>query len=99
MQTKAYIAIGSNLGDRAQTIESGIDSVRGIDQTELLRVSTIIETEPVGPDGQGAYLNGVLCVRTSLSPRALLRAMLEIERTHGRDRDREQRWGARTLDL
>ena len=45
MQTKAYIAIGSNLGDRAQTIESGIDSVRGIDQTELLRVSTIIETD------------------------------------------------------
>ena len=99
VHTTAYIAIGSNLGDRAQTIESGIDSVRGIDQTELLRVSTIIETEPVGPDGQGAYLNGVLCVRTSLSPRALLRAMLEIERTHGRDRDREQRWGARTLDL
>ena len=59
MQTKAYIAIGSNLGDRAQTIESGIDSVRGIDQTELLRVSTIIETpSPWGPMGRALISMG-----------------------------------------
>ncbi|MFG0246040.1 MAG: 2-amino-4-hydroxy-6-hydroxymethyldihydropteridine diphosphokinase [Phycisphaerales bacterium JB052] len=99
MQTEAYIAIGSNLGDRAQTIESAVDSIRALDQTELVCVSSIIETEPVGPDGQGAYLNGALCVRTGLGPRPLLEALLEIERTHGRDRDHEQRWGARTLDL
>ena len=99
VQTTAYIAIGSNLGDRTRTIQSAIDSVAALDQTELVRVSSIIETEPVGPDGQGAYLNGVLCVVTEMNARALLDALLEIEREHGRDRDREQRWGARTLDL
>lgn len=99
VHTKAYIAIGSNLGDRERTIESALRCIGGLDSTTLERVSTIIETEPVGPDGQGPYLNGVLGVRTDLRPRELLDALMEVERAHGRDRDREQRWGARTLDL
>ena len=99
MHTDTYIAIGSNLGDRERTIESAVRSIGDLDATAVVRVSAIIETEPVGPDGQGPYLNGVLGVRTRMRPRALLDALMEIERAHGRDRDREQRWGARTLDL
>lgn len=99
MSVEAYIAIGSNLGDRARTIESAISSIRALPGIELDMVSTIIETDPVGPAGQGAYLNGVIRVRTSLGPHELLRTLLEIEHQHGRDRDREARWGARTLDL
>lgn len=99
MSTQAYIAIGSNLGDREATIESAIRAIRAMGMVTLLARSTIIETQPVGPGTQGAYLNGVLLVQTTRSARDLLTHLLEIERQHGRDRDREVRWGARTLDL
>jgi len=95
----AYIAIGSNLGDRAQTIESAIAAVAALATSEEMQVSTILETDPVGPDGQGPYLNGVMCIQTGFQAWALLDALLEIEQQHGRDRSSEQRWGPRTLDL
>lgn len=99
MSVLAYIAIGSNLGDRASTIESAIETLGLIDGVRLLDQSSIIETDPVGPQGQGPYLNGVICVQTELAARDLLHTLLSIEQQHGRDRDRETRWGARTLDL
>lgn len=99
MHFHAYIAVGSNLGDREDTIASAVRSIERLEDTTVVRTSTIIQTDPVGPGGQGAYLNGVLQIRTALTPRALLDELMGIERAHGRDRDREQRWGARTLDL
>lgn len=66
---------------------------------EILSESTIIETPPVGEIEQGAYLNGVIQISTTLNARALLGALLGIEADHGRDRGLEQRWGPRILDL
>jgi len=68
-------------------------------EIEVCRVSTMIETDPVGPGGQGRYLNAAVEIETSLEPRRLLRALQGIEAELGRDRRREQRGGSRTCDL
>jgi 2-amino-4-hydroxy-6-hydroxymethyldihydropteridine diphosphokinase len=99
MPIEAYIAMGSNLGDRCANIQGGLDAINGLESTTLLRCSTIIETEPIGPGEQSQYLNGVCLIETDLEPRMLLESLLEIEALFGRDRASEQRWGARTLDL
>lgn len=95
----AYIALGSNLGDRASNIRGALKAIGTIEGTRLVKSSSIIETEPVGPEGQGPYLNAAAHVRTSRSPRELLEELLSIEQDFGRDRSREKRWGPRTLDL
>lgn len=97
--TCAAIALGSNLGDRAATLRSAIAAIAGLPLTAVVATSRLHETAPVGPVAQGEYLNACVRVSTSLTPRGLLAALLAIERTHGRDRTREQRWGPRTLDL
>jgi 2-amino-4-hydroxy-6-hydroxymethyldihydropteridine diphosphokinase len=99
MQERVFIGIGSNLAPRHATIHAGVRDIDRHPAITVVRLSAIIETEPIGPEGQGPYLNAACEIRTTLEPRALLDAMLEIERTHGRDRSKEQRWGARTLDL
>jgi 2-amino-4-hydroxy-6-hydroxymethyldihydropteridine diphosphokinase len=65
----------------------------------VVRRSTVHETDPVGPPGQGPYLNAVAELATSLSARQLLATLLDIERARGRDRAAEVRFGPRTLDL
>lgn len=97
--TIAAIGIGSNLGRRHATIHAAVRDLARVPEVRVIRLSSIIETDPVGPEGQGPYLNAVVLVQTTLEPQALLDAMLTIERSHGRDRAREQRWGPRTLDL
>ena len=99
MTTEAYIAIGSNLGNRHATIESAIHAIGSHNTIEILAISSIIETPPVGEIEQGSYLNGVIHIQTSLNARALLDSLLGIEAAHCRDRSTEQRWGPRTLDL
>ncbi|MFM1935364.1 MAG: hypothetical protein RI990_323 [Planctomycetota bacterium] len=95
----AYVALGSNVGDRAAHLEHAFRAVHAAPGARLLRRSSLHETEPVGPPGQGPYLNAVAEVATTLSPRALLGVLLAIEATRGRDRSREARHGPRTLDL
>ncbi len=95
----AYLGLGSNLGDRRRNLESALGALRETTGIELTAVSTLIETDPEGPPGQDRYLNGAATIRTKLSPRGLLHAMLEIESVHGRDRTKEGRWGPRRLDL
>ena len=97
--TIAAIGIGSNLGPRHATIHAGVRDLAYASGVRALRLSPIIETEPVGPDGQGPYLNACVLVETTLGPRTLLHTLLAIERAHGRDRTLAQRWGPRTLDL
>jgi len=96
---RAFVALGSNLGDRAAHVAAARAAMGALPSTRLVRSSTVIETAPVGPPGQGPYLNAVDELETSLSPRALLSALLGIEQSCGRDRTRETRFGARTLDL
>ena len=95
--TRAYVGIGSNLGDRAHHVAFGLKALAALQNTVLLKQSRVYESPPVGPDGQGPYLNAVVELDTRLSARACLDALLEIENRAGRVR--RERWGPRTLDL
>ncbi len=99
MRTDVYIALGSNLGDRRGVIDRAIEAIRTLPTTTVEKVSTIIETDPVGPPGQGPYMNGVLLAKTQLSARELLNSLLAIEMELGRDRSGTERWGPRIIDL
>ena len=93
----AYIALGSNLGDRAARLARARAAIAALPETRLLAESRVEETAPVGPVAQGPFLNQMVAVETGLAPRALLEALQGIEREAGRVRD--VRWGPRTLDL
>jgi len=94
--TVAYIGLGSNLGDREETLR---DALARLAELGEVRVSSFRETDPVGVTDQPKFVNAVAELSTQLAPRDLLDALLAIERELGRDRSREQRWGPRTLDL
>lgn len=93
---KAYVGLGSNLGDRAAYLLSGLSALSRLPETCLLRLSPVYETDPVGPP-QPLYLNLVAELETGLPPRRLLSEMLGIEERLGRER--KERFGPRTLDL
>ena len=93
----AFVALGSNLGDRVATIQKAFAGLRALPETSLLRHSTTLETAPVGGPAQGPYLNAVAALETNLSPLVLLEALFALERLAGRER--RERWGPRTLDL
>ena len=93
----AYVALGSNLGDRAAYLAQAREGLARIPATRLIGESTIEETAPLGPIAQGPYLNQMVALETTLAPVELLAALQDIERKLGRVRD--QRWGPRTLDL
>jgi 2-amino-4-hydroxy-6-hydroxymethyldihydropteridine diphosphokinase len=92
-----YIGIGSNLGDRRRHIDRAIRSIGESPNIYLRRVSSIYETDPVGGVPQGKFLNGVLEIETTLTPKALLKKMNDIEEALGRKR--KIRNGPRTIDL
>jgi 2-amino-4-hydroxy-6-hydroxymethyldihydropteridine diphosphokinase len=98
MPVIAYIALGSNLGERGQFLDSAVARLRAAAGVVVRQVSTYRETEPVGgPAGQAMYLNAAVEVETSLSPCELLRLMRQVEEDQGRVR--RERDGPRTLDL
>src|SRR5881227_3832207 len=98
MSVTAYIALGSNLGDRRANLDGAIQALRDHPAIGELRVSSYHETEPVGgPPGQGKYLNAAAELQTDLDPEALLRMLLDVEVKLGRVR--QERYGPRTLDL
>ena len=95
--SRAFIALGTNLGDRRKFLRDALDAFDADDgSTSLQAVSPLYETAPVGGPEQGHYLNLVIEIRTSLEPLDLLDRCLEIER--GAGRERLVRWGPRTLD-
>lgn len=91
------IALGSNLGDRGQTLAAAVEALRGLPGLTVTAVSSLVETDPVGGPDQPPYLNAVAVGRATLDPGELLAALHRIEADHGRTR--EVRWGPRTLDL
>ena len=93
----AFVALGSNLGDRAAHLRAARAAIAALDGCALVAASSVEETEPIGPAGQEAYLNQMVAVATTLEPLQLLAALQEIERRAGRRRG--ERWGPRTLDL
>lgn len=94
---RAFIGLGSNLGDREATIRAALEAIADLPQTDLLRVSSLYDTEPVGEVDQPNFLNAVALVDTELEPHQLLWNLMLVEKRLGRVRT--QRWGPRTIDL
>jgi 2-amino-4-hydroxy-6-hydroxymethyldihydropteridine diphosphokinase len=96
---RAFVAFGSNLGDREATIRAALAALGADPGVEVVAVSSLEETDPVGYLDQPRFLNGAAELRTELSPRALLELLLAIEACFGRDRAAVPAQGPRTLDL
>jgi len=96
---RAFVGLGSNLGEREVTLRAAVKRMRALPDTEVSRVSSFRDTEPVGNLDQPRFLNGAVELETALSARALLGALLELERAFGRDRNAGPPLGPRTLDL
>ena len=94
---RVYIGIGSNVGDREKNIREAVGKVDEPEDTRLLKVSKIYETEPVGYVDQDRFLNAVCQLRTLVSPEKLVARLLKIEKLLKRERN--VRWGPRTIDL
>ena len=94
---QAVLALGSNLGDRHDILQGGVDAIAGIEGVRLTRVSPVYETVPVGGPPQPDYLNAVVLADVTIPSRELLDELHEIEAAF--DRIRVVRWGPRTLDI
>ena len=91
------LALGSNLGDRLDILQGGVDAIAGIPEVQVMAVSPVYETVPVGGPPQPDYLNAVLLASTTLPSLQLLAELHEVEAAF--DRVRLVRWGPRTLDI
>ena len=100
-KVRAVIALGSNLGDRGEHIESAAAQIGAVDGIKLVKLSKVVESYAETPTGvdqsKPKYLNAVALVDTSLKPKELLAALQRVESDHGRVRI--EKWGSRTLDL
>lgn len=97
--TRAYVALGSNLGDREATLRAAVAALAEEAGIEVVGVSSLRDTEPVGHVEQPRFLNGAVAVDTDLPARALLEVLLTVERRFGRVREGVPPQGPRTLDL
>jgi len=95
--TNAFVGIGSNLGDREATLRRAVELLAAEEGIEVVAVSELRETEPVGPVEQGPFVNGAVRLATELPPHELLERLLAIEQRLGRIR--KKRFGPRTIDL
>ena len=93
----AYIALGSNMGDKRAYLDLGVEGLRRTKGCQISAVSDYLATEPYGVTDQDEFLNGAMKIRTLLTPFELLKRLHEIEQAAGRERI--IRWGPRTLDL
>lgn len=96
--TTAYIGLGSNLSEPINQVKNAIKKIEKVSKSQVKSVSSLYLSKPMGPQDQDDYINAVLTLETSLSAIELLNALQEIENQAGRAR-KENRWGARILDL
>jgi len=99
MTTTCHIALGANLGQPEKTLRAAADAIAALPGTRLRACSSLYRSLAWGVSEQPDFLNAVVMIETELAAPTLLAALLQIEREHGRQRDTEQRWGPRTLDL
>ena len=92
-----FLGLGSNLGERETNIREALARLEALPETSVVRVSSLVETEPWGVVDQPRFINGAAELRTELEPEALLQAVKEIEREIGREP--ALRWGPRIIDL
>ena len=97
MTARAYLALGSNLGDRLAHLQLAVDALADTPGVQVHALSRVYETAPVGGPPQDTYLNAVVAIETDLDPHELLRRCQEIEQLAARERS--ERWGPRTLDV
>lgn len=97
--TVAYVALGSNLGDREGTLRAAVDALAATTGIEVVALSRLLDTAPVGNVDQPRFLNGAVALETELSARELLDVLLAIEQRFGREREGVPPQGPRTLDL
>ena len=95
---RAYVGLGSNVGDRERMLWSAIHMLTFNPEVEVIAVSSFRETDPVGFEDQPRFLNAAAALETELGPRALLDLLLSVERELGRTRE-GPRFGPRTIDL
>ncbi|SIS61967.1 2-amino-4-hydroxy-6-hydroxymethyldihydropteridine diphosphokinase [Salimicrobium flavidum] len=93
----AYIALGSNISPREKFLQESIQQLEENPYIDVLRKSSIYETDPIGYVEQDDFLNMVIMMRTSLQPLELLDVCQEVEKNFGRER--LMKWGPRTIDL
>ena len=93
----AYIGFGSNIGDRFAYIQNAIQVLAEVEEITLQKISSLYETAPVGDEAQAKFLNGVVAIKTYLSPHTLLQTLRQIETDVGRQH--RTRWGPREIDL
>jgi 2-amino-4-hydroxy-6-hydroxymethyldihydropteridine diphosphokinase len=96
---RAYVGLGANLGDRHATIRRAVELLASEPGIEVVAVSRLRETDPVGYLDQPRFLNGAAALETELSPRELLQRLLAVEKTLGRVRGGGPRFGPRPIDL
>jgi 2-amino-4-hydroxy-6-hydroxymethyldihydropteridine diphosphokinase len=96
-EVRAFLALGSNLGDRLGNLQRAVDLLVRRPGLTIVKSSRVFQTEPVGGPVQPDYLNAVVEARTTLSPRDLLDAGLAVELAMGRER--KERWGPRVIDV
>jgi 2-amino-4-hydroxy-6-hydroxymethyldihydropteridine diphosphokinase len=96
-RARAVLSVGANLGDRLGTLQGCVQAIARLPDTDVLAISPVYETAPVGGPPQPDYLNAVLLIRTGLPPHDLLAAIHGIEAGFGRLR--AERFGPRTLDV
>jgi len=94
---KAVVALGSNLGDRFDYLQKAVNEINSLTDIEILEISSVYETLPVGGPEQGNYLNAIVTLNTKFEAKELLLKLLLIELNLGRQR--EIAWGPRTIDL
>lgn len=97
MTERVYVALGSNVGDRAAHLAHARARLAALPGTRVVGTSRVEETAPLGPVPQGPYLNQMVVLETTLTPQDLLAACRTVEVERGRER--RERWGPRTLDL
>jgi len=95
----AAVGLGGNVGNVAATLRAAMLAMADLPGTRLLQASRLYRTPAWGYAAQADFVNAAVLLQTRLPPRALLEALLRIERSFGRDRERGERWGPRTLDL
>lgn len=96
---QCFIAIGSNLENPTQQVISAITELKQLPQTNFISVSRLHQTKPMGPQDQPDFINAVIQLATTLNVFELFKQLMLIEKQHGRVRNENKRWGARTLDL
>lgn len=98
MPHRAFIGIGSNLGDRRENYREAFDKIGALPDTRIVKASSVYESEPLG-DATTWFVNAVIEIETEFTPEQLLKQLLAIETAMGRKRVKGKKWGSRIIDL